>query len=276
MTLTNITYALLMLLCGFLVAKLISARGIAFLEKKYPIKNGLIIRRLLFYLILVLFVVMALHQMGFQLGVLLGAAGIFSVAIGFASKTSMSNVISGLFLLGEGAFSVGDTIKIGNTVGEVISVDWLSVKLRTPDNMYVRLPNETIIVSEMTNLTRFKIRRFDLNISVAYKENLPKVKALLLELTRKDNQCLEDPEPMIVYEGFGESGVNIRLAVWAKSEEFLKFKSHITEKVKDALDAAGIEIPFPHLSIYAGENTAPIPFTLVESGKNAGDNPFER
>lgn len=259
MVLSTYFYAVLLFVGGLLLAKIASAQGTSWLEEKFEIKNIQIVRRFLFYGVLTLFVVMALRQLGFELGVILGAAGIFSVAIGFASQTSMSNVISGLFLLGEGAVSVGDTVEIGNTIGEVIGIDWLSIKLRTPENLFVRLPNETIIKSEMTNLSRFKIRRYDLNISIAYKENLGKVKKVLLDLVKSENQCLVDPEPSIVVDGFGESGVNVRVIVWAKNEEFLKFKSNINEKVKDALDEVGIEIPFPHISLYAGENTRPIP-----------------
>ncbi|MGX5200559.1 mechanosensitive ion channel family protein [Aliikangiella sp. IMCC44632] len=268
MLFTNYIYAALLILAGFIFAQLIAKRAVSLIESKYSFKNGVVIKRLLFYFILTLFGIMALRQLGFNLSVLLGAAGILSVAIGFASKTSMSNVISGMFLLGEGAFSVGDTIKIAATTGEVISVDWLSVKLRTPDNLYVRIPNETIIRSEMINMSRFKIRRFDLNLSIAYKEDLAKVKTLLLDLVNNDNQCLVDPEPMVVFESFADSGVTIRLAVWAKSEDFIKFKGQIAEKVKSALDQEGIEIPFPHMSLYAGANSSPISIKISDDNNS--------
>jgi small-conductance mechanosensitive channel len=263
-------YSTLLLLFGFLIAKVVSQKGTIYLEEKFLIKNSLIVKRFLFYGILALFLVTALKQLGFELGVLLGAAGVFSVAIGFASQTSMSNVISGMFLLGEGTVAIGDTIKVGNTVGEVISIDWLSIKLRTPENLFVRLPNEVIIKSEMTNLSQFKIRRFDLYISVAYHEDLALVKQVLLSLVKKESACLDDPEPMIVIEGFGESGVNIRLAVWAKSEEFLKFKSSMNEKVKAEFDMAGIEIPFPHISLYAGDKSQPIEVAVINRGQEKG------
>ena len=261
---SNYLYAALFILVGFLLAKIFSRQCTAWLETKFKLKNSVIVQRLIFYGIMSLFTVMALRQMGVELGVLLGAAGILSVAVGFASKTSMSNVISGLFLLGEGAVSVGDTIKVGSVIGEVIGIDWLAIKLRTPENLFVRLPNETLINSEMTNFTRFKIRRFDLYVGVAYKEDIANVKTILQELVTNDNQCLVDPEPLVLVDGFGDSGVNIRLAVWAKSEDFLKFKSNMNEKVKAAFDTAGIEIPFPHISLYAGEKTNPIPVEVFQ------------
>ena len=157
-------YSAVLLLVGFVIAKIVSKKGSELLEERFSITNSLVIKRLVFYGVLTLFLVAALKQLGFELGVLLGAAGVLSVAIGFASQTSMSNIISGMFLLGERAVSVGDSIKVGNTTGEVISIDWLSIKLRTFDNLFVRLPNEAIIKSEMINMSRFKIRRFDLGV----------------------------------------------------------------------------------------------------------------
>lgn len=260
-----ISYALLLLVAGFVLAKVSAQKLTSFLDNKYSLKNSSIIKRLVFYGVLIIFVIMALHQLGFNLSVLLGAAGILSVAIGFASQTSMSNVISGLFLIGEGAFSVGDVIKVGSTTGEVISIDWISVKLRTPDNMYVRIPNELIVKTEMTNLTRFPIRRFDFNFSIAYREDIARVKEMILELVHQDIQCLEDPEPMVVVESFADSGIGLRLAVWAKSEDFLKFRSRLAENIKSLLDEERVEIPYPHISLYAGQDSSPIKVAIEEA-----------
>jgi small-conductance mechanosensitive channel len=116
----------------------------------------------------------------------------------------------------------------------------------------------------MTNLTRFAIRRFDLNISVAYKEDIAQVKKLLLELVDQDPKCLEDPEPMVVLESFADSGILLRLAVWAKTQDFIQFKSHLSERVKQLLDQHGIEIPFPHVSLYAGSQSEPIRIAMVD------------
>jgi small-conductance mechanosensitive channel len=258
----------LIVIAGFVIGKLLVKSLIDFITDKFQVKNGVVIQRVLFYGIMIIFSLASLHQLGFELGVILGAAGIFSVAIGFASQTSMSNVISGLFLLGERAFAIGDFVKINNTTGEIIAIDWLSVKLRTGDNQYVRIPNEMIIKSEMTNITRFKIRRFDCYFSIAYKEDIALVQKLLLQLVKDEVNCLIDPEPMVLVEGFGDSGVNLRLAVWAKSEEFIKFKSNMLQKVKKVLDDNHIEIPFPHMSLYAGEASKPIQFSMVASNSD--------
>jgi small-conductance mechanosensitive channel len=248
---------------GLILARLVAyALRRAFKEPPDP-HRATLIQRGVYYLLLVLFSVAALRELGFDLSVLLGAAGILTVAIGFASQTSMSNLISGLFLIGERPFVVGDLIKIGTTVGEVLSIDPLSVKLRTFDNTYVRIPNESIIKSEVSTLTKFPIRRIDLQLGVAYREDIATVRDLLLSVADQNPLCLEEPKPLFIFQGFGDSSIDIQFSVWVKREEYLTLKNTIQEQIKVAFDEAGIEIPFPHRSLYAGSVTQPFPVRIV-------------
>lgn len=172
----------LLFIIGFLAASLLSRAVYKVCLKRFSPHHASLSRRLVYWLVLALFVASGLKQLGFNLGVLLGAAGVLSVAIGFASQTSVSNLISGLFLIGERPFQIGDTIQVGNTTGEILSIDLLSIKLRTFDNLFVRIPNESLIKTEVINLTRFPIRRLDLKIGVAYKENINQVRQVLLKV----------------------------------------------------------------------------------------------
>lgn len=266
----DILQALVIFVVGFFVAKLATRAAVSLLEKRFDVHELHLFRRGIFYGVLSLFLISALHQLGFNLSVILGAAGIFSVAVGFASQTSASNLISGLFLIGERAFSVGDIIKVGSTVGEVLSIDLLSVKLRTFDNLHVRIPNESLIKSEVTTLTKFPIRRVDLQVGVAYKEDLTVVRSLLLELARKNPLCLENPKPLFIFTGFGPSSLDIQLLIWCKRENFLDLKNSIQIEIKNAFDAAGIEIPFPHMTLYKGSGTEPFPVMYADK-KEAGE-----
>ncbi|WP_339669549.1 mechanosensitive ion channel family protein [Dasania marina] len=260
-----IGHAILLLTFGYIAGRIASAALVKFFHKNMSTHGQLILKRSVFYILLGLFTVSALKQLGFDLTVLLGAAGIFTVAIGFASQTSASNLISGLFLMIERPFSITDVIRVGDTTGEVISIDLLSVKLRTYDNLFVRIPNETMIKTEVTTLTKFPIRRADLKISVAYKEDIDRVKKLLLDLSSKNPLCLEEPAPLFIFSGFGESSIDIQLSVWAQRTNFLKLKNSMLESIKKAFDEQGIEIPFPHLSLYAGSATQAIPVTVVDA-----------
>jgi small-conductance mechanosensitive channel len=198
-------------------------------------------------------------ELGFALGLLLGAAGILPVAVGFASQTSASNIISGLFLLGERPFAVGDIIRVNGTVGEVLSIDLLAVKLRTLDNLFVRIPNETLIKSEVTNIRHFPIRRIDLQVGVAYREDMRKVREVLMDVADRNPLCLEEPAPRLLFQGFGESSLNFEFRLWAKTDNFFEIKNTIPVEIKEAFDEHGIEIPFPHRTLYTGSETEPFP-----------------
>ncbi|MDU0355214.1 mechanosensitive ion channel family protein [Paraglaciecola aquimarina] len=199
-----------------------------------------------------------MKELGFDLSVVLGAAGIFSVAIGFASQTSASNLISGLFLMMERPFSIGDVIRVDSTTGEVISIDLLSVKIRTFDNLFVRIPNESMIKTQVTTLTKFPIRRADLQIGIAYKEDIETVKEILMAIATKNTLCLDEPSPLFILLGFGSSSVDIQFSVWAKRENFLTLKNTMYQEIKKTFDQQDIEIPFPHISLYSGEASKPI------------------
>ena len=240
----------ILLLAGFVVAGLASRAAGRFLSLNFSQHHVVLFKRLLYWLVLALFIASALKQLGFSLSVLLGAAGVLSVALGFASQTSASNLISGLFLIGEKPFQLGDTIKVGNTTGEVLSIDLLSVKLRTFDNLFVRIPNESLIKSEVTNLTRFPSRRFDLLLGVAYKEQIATVRKVLHEVADKNPLCLDEPAPMFLFLGFGDSALNIQFSVWSKRENFRELRNSLQEEVKLAFDHAGIEIPFPQRTVH--------------------------
>ena len=255
--------ALVIIIIGFILARLASlAVRRAFSESASP-HVTILIQRAAFYLVLSLTVISALHQLGFNFGVLLGAAGILTIAVGFASQTSMSNLISGLFLIGERPFAIGDLIKIGDTVGEVLSIDLLSVKLRLFDNTYVRIPNETIIKSEVSTLTKFPIRRIDLKIGIAFKEDVARVRQVLLDVADKNPLCLEEPNPLFLFQGFGDSSINLQFSVWVKTQEYLTLKNSIQLEIKAAFDQEQIEIPFPHRTLYASTETEPFPVTIV-------------
>lgn len=263
----DISKAIVILVVGYFLAK-IASTAIQRVNFAHLTAHGKVqLKRAVFYGIFILMIVSALRELGFDLSVLLGAAGILSVAIGFASQTSASNFISGIFLMLERPFSIGDVIRIDSTTGEVISIDLLSIKLRTFDNLFVRIPNESVIKTQVTTLTRFPIRRADLQIGIAYKEDIETVKGILKEVATKNLLCLDEPAPLFILLGFGTSSVDIQFSAWAKRENFLAMKNSMYQEIKKAFDEQGIEIPFPHVSLYSGEASKPIPVSINENKK---------
>lgn len=262
--------AVVILVIGLVLSRVLSQLAYRAVIAPMGAHTAATLRRVILYLLIALTLMVALRELGFSLSVLLGAAGILSIALGFASQTSASNLVSGVFLVAEKAFVVGDTIKVGGTTGEVLSIDLLSVKLRTFDNLYVRVPNETLIKSEITNITRFQIRRYDLQIGVAYKEDISRVHELLVAIADEFDVCLDQPRPLLIFQGFGESSIDLQFSVWASRENFLELRNQMPALVKEAFDKEGIEIPFPHRTIYTGSLTEAFPITSVE------DTPKER
>lgn len=256
----------LTLIVGFAVARL-AARGIGrALQKRVNAQQTMLAKRLSFYGVMSLVVISFLGQLGIDLSVLLGAAGILTIAIGFASQTSASNLVSGLFLMAEQPFVVDDWIQIDDVVGVVLAVDLLSVRIRLFDNTLVRIPNETIIKSRLTNLTRFPIRRADIKVGVAYKEDMGRVRGLLFELADRNPLVLDDPRPQFFFDGYGDSALDLRLCVWTAKENITDVRNAIRMEIKEVFDREGIEIPFPHRTLYTGSVTEPFPVHVVGAG----------
>lgn len=233
---------------------------------RYNAQRGLVASKLVFWPLALIIAVSVLKELGFSLAPLLGAAGILGIALGFASQTSVSNIISGFFLLGEEPFKVGDIIQVGEMEGVVLTIDMLSVKIRTFDNKMVRIPNEALVKSQFTNVTYFPIRRLDIPVGVAYKEDLGRVRQILLEVAKANPAVLMEPEPLVIFQGYGASSIDFKFAVWVRQESFLSVKNQIAEDVKRRLDAEGIEIPFPQRTIWVkGEGGVPLAAGVPEA-----------
>jgi small-conductance mechanosensitive channel len=257
----------------YLVIGVVVARATRYAIKRglggFPVAQQQLFARVAYYGILLLFSISAMRQLGFDFAVLLGAAGIVTVAIGFASQTSASNLISGLFLVLEKAVQAGDIVTIDGVTGEVLAVDLLSTKLRTFDNLQVRIPNETMVKARITTLNRFPVRRVDLTVGVAYESDLGLVQKTLLEVAQRNPLVLDEPAPLLISQGFGDSSIDYLLAVWGKSENFLTVRNTVTREIKEAFDAAGIEIPFPQRTLQPG--ATPLEIRLLRSP--AGGSP---
>ena len=252
-----------LLLIGLPLVFICSAIAARATKRRLSAQASMLVKKGILYVGVVSLLVSVMYQMGFRLTAFLGAAGILGIAIGFASQTSVSNIISGLFLISEQPFAVGDVIKVGDTTGIIISIDLLSLKLRTFDNKYVRIPNETIIKTEVTNITRFPIRRFDINLGVAYKEDIKHVREVLRDIARENPFCLDEPEPLVIFLNFGDSALEFLFAVWFSKPDFLQLRNSIMQDIKEHFDKEGIEIPFPHRTLYTGSVTEPFPVRIV-------------
>ncbi|MFW5689009.1 MAG: mechanosensitive ion channel family protein [Spirochaetota bacterium] len=205
------------------------------------------------YLGFAIIVSIALLELGVNLTPVLGAAGIVGLAVGVASQASLSNMISGLFLVSEKPFSVGDVIKTTDTVGVVESIDLLSVKIRTFDNLFIRVPNEKLAATQLTNITRYPIRRVDIRLVIPFDADLVRVGELLISIAAENPDCLQEPAPLILPDTFVEYGTELLFGVWFAKSDFLKVKSALYAAILKRFSEEGIELAMPRGRVYLSD-----------------------
>jgi small-conductance mechanosensitive channel len=218
-----------------------------FLEKHISAHHSQLLRRITFYIGLIFSFILPLKASGIDITALLEAAGIaagiITAAVAFASQTSISNFLSGVFLIAEKPFVIGDYVAVDDTLGEVLSIDLLSVKIRTKDNILVRIPNEMLLKSKFRNVSRFPIRRFDMKLRVAFNEDLPKVKRILLDIAKHNPLCLVTPGPELSFIEFSDSAAILQFSVWGKQATFTNLQTNIQMEIQAALAANQIKLP---------------------------------
>ena len=240
------------LIFGFWASTFLSRLLHSGLSRKLGADKARPISKAFKYLLIALFVFSLIRGIGVDITAVLGAAGVAGVAIGFASQTSLSNLISGLFLVLERPFKIGDWIEVDGSDGNVHSIDLLSTYLRTFDNRMIRIPNEMLAKSKLINYTRYPIRRMDLEIRVAYKEDAGRVMRIFREAVIANPSCFNEPEPLIVFKGFGESSMEFLVAVWTERTEMQATRTSLMRDIKERFDKEGIDLPYQRLRMEAG------------------------
>lgn len=179
---------------------------------------------------------------------LLGSAG---VAIGLAVQGSLSNLAGGVLLLLLKPFKLGDYIIDGaGREGVVTEMHIFYTKLLTVDNKAVILPNGALANNSITNVTAQPTRRLDLPVSISYGSDIKFAKEILMQVLAKDEAVLKDNEMFIYVNELNSSSVDLCVRFWVKKEDYWTAKFRVTEECKLALDAAGVQIPFPQLDVH--------------------------
>ncbi len=223
---------------------------------------SMVVRRVILYFGLLGIVTSILLALKVDLTGWLATAGIATIAIGFAAQTSLSNYISGLFLIGERTFRVGDLLRVGTTTGVVESIDMLSVKLRSLDNLYVRIPNEELLKSQTVTVTRFPIRRMDLVVRVTFEAPLERVREILREVAEANPHCLREPAPLILVDELSEQGFNIRFGVWFEKTRYVDTRNALFVEMQRRFLEERIRFQLPRMVM---EDIPSSPSKVVES-----------
>jgi small-conductance mechanosensitive channel len=259
------TRVAVILITGIPLVLLASRIVAGILHHRLGKQGGDLLARIVRYAGYLMVLIAVLQEFGFNLAAVLGAAGIAGVAIGFASQTSLSNLISGLFIVGERPFEKGDIIEVGTFTGTVEEIGLMALTLRTFDNRSVRIPNETLVKTNVVTVTRYPIRRVDLTIGVSYNEAIDRVMKVLRDVAEAHGAVLDEPDPVIVFNGFGESSLNFMIGAWTVKDDVIKVKNELPLRIKEAFDREGIEMPFPHRVLAGGKAMEPIPVIVTSA-----------
>ena len=203
------------------------------------------------YALYFLLIVFIASWMGVDAASIIAILGSVSVAIGLALQGSLSNFAGAVLILILKPFVLGDYIRDGaGNEGTVSGIDVFYTQLTTFDNKIIVLPNGTLANGCIINYTKCENRRIDVKVGIAYREDIQHAKEVLLTVLKEDGGILKDKEMIVVVDSLGSNSVNLIVRGWVKKEEYWPSIWRITEKVKYALDDAGIKIPFPQVDVH--------------------------
>lgn len=234
--------ALVVLIVGFLVLRLGTRMIMKALGKGLREQSRALLRKTIIYSGATVLFVMVLNAAGVSVGALLGAAGVVGIAIGIASQASLSNIISGLFLVSERFFEIGDVIRVGQHTGNVFAIDLLSVKIKTFDNVVIRVPNQQLIEQDLVNITRFPVRRMDFTVIVPAHERIERVLDALRSAAVSVEQVLEEPEPLLMFKEFEQNGARLLLGVWFERPNFVSVRNGVAAAIQQVFAERNISI----------------------------------
>ncbi|KYN87713.1 mechanosensitive ion channel protein [Vibrio cidicii] len=247
----NIISAIIILFIGNMIVKAVANSVAKVLESKQMDKAVVqFIHGLVRYLLFVIVLIAALGRLGVQTASVVAVIGAAGLAIGLALQGSLSNFAAGVLIVAFRPFKSGDYVEVGGVAGSVEAIQIFQTVLKTPDNKMVVVPNSSVIGGPITNYSRHETRRVDMVIGVSYKSDLKKTKQVLRETLEKDPRILKDPDVTIGVHTLADSSVNFVVRPWVKTSDYWPVYFDNMQAIKEALDANGIEIPFPQMDVH--------------------------
>ena len=211
-------------------------------------------------------------QLQINIKSLLAGVGVIGLALSFAAKDTVGNIISGIVIIIDKPFKEGDWVSLGSLDATVTQIRLRTTVLTTFNNETVVVPNQQISQERIINYTITPKIRVKIPIGIAYKESISAARTALLETTKGDTRILQDPLPRVIVTDLGSSSVNLQLRFWIEnSDDQYTFIFEYTEKCKLALDKAGIEIPYPHLQLFV-EDTRGIRLLSKAAASDSSEN----
>ncbi len=198
----------------------------------------------------ILVYITALGMLGVKMTSFIAILGAAGLAVGLALQGSLANFAGGVLILFFKPFKVGDYIEAGSESGTVEQIDILHTKLKTPNNQMIVIPNGDLSNSAVTNYSAQENRRAVFAVGISYDDDIKKARKVILDVINKDERTLNDPEPVVVLNGLGDSSLNLSVRAWSKTSDHWSYYWDNLEAIKEALDENDIEMPYPQRDIH--------------------------
>lgn len=252
----NLLVAIIIIFVGFWLAKVLS-RGLERVMKKSNSDQSLIsfIRSLTNGIIRVLVIVTAITQLGVEMTSFVAILGAAGLAIGMAFSGTLSNFAGGVMILLFKPFKSGDLVEIQEEIGIVDEVLIFNTYLKTTDNKVIILPNGPVANGVIINYTKSDERRVDWSFGISYGDDLKLAKELLQKFIYEDKRILKDPESLIALGSLADSGINITVRAWVKTDDYWDVFFAMNERVYNEFIQAGLTIPFPQMDVHIHTET---------------------
>lgn len=254
--LPNMIKAFLLFLVMYVIYRVFRSVLVKLMRASRKVEAGLesLLLKSLSIVAWVFITIMVFDQFGVDVTAFLAGLSIVGLALGFAAKDSLENFISGVTILIDSPFKVGDQIEIDGTYGTVDEITLRSTRMRTQNNEVMVMPNMLMINQKLINHSIMGILRVEVPFGIAYKESTSAARSVVLALVQGDPRISTDYPPKVVVEKLGDSSVDMILRFYI-TESILEIPlmAEYTEKVFVALKGAGIEIPYPHLQLFIDE-----------------------
>ena len=252
----NIAISLVMLLVGWLVISVIAklaGKAIAKALEKGGHGNALfatfatsVISKVCWAVL----IVMILGRLGVNVGPLIAGLGVTGFILGFAFQESLGNLASGMMIAINQPFKVGDVVDAAGFSGTVKEVNMMATVLWTGDRKRIVIPNKSVWGGPITNYSALDIRRVDFQVGIAYGENVDRAVSIIGEAIARVPGVLKDPAPAVAVATLADSAVTINVRPWAKNGDYWAVMSGAQQAVLESLLKAGVDIPFPQLTVH--------------------------
>ena len=246
--LPNLVVALLIFLVSLYLAGFLAKMVCRAMEhRKADREIMLFMGKLTRWSVIILGIIAALQQVGFDVTAFLAGLGILGFTVGFALQDVSKNFVAGLLLLLEQPFEIGDVIEVGDYVGTVANVELRATEIYTFDGQNVLIPNADVFTSPIKNYSRYNKRRLDLTVGVAYDSDLEIVRQTALEVVSKIKGVIDNPAPSVVFKSLSESTIDFTVYYWVDLDvgRYLESIDAGVTGIKAAFEEKGIEMPYP-------------------------------